>query len=106
PTTVQRCVAEPRRSARPSGRTRRSAKVPGARAIYFTHPCGLETSDGENVNLRAARGGCGRLDAFHGLEALADSANEISVPVSLENLHQVPPVAAQRAYGKAERRTT
>src|SRR2546427_5620893 len=104
PAGIRRGVAEPRRSARPSGRPRRSAKVPGARAIDFTHPRGLETSYGENVNLRAGGGGCGRLDAFHGLEALADSANEISVAVSLEKLHQEPAVAAQRANRKGERR--
>src|SRR3989449_1022490 len=104
PTRIRRGVVEPGRSARPSGRPRRSAKVPRARAIDFTHGRGLETSYGEDVDLGAGRGGCRRLDAPRRLEALAAPTTEISVAVPLEHFHHEPALAAQRTNRKRERR--
>src|SRR5207247_389414 len=88
PTGIRRGVAEPGRSACSSRGPRGSPEVPRTGPLDFTDGRGLESSHREDVDLRAGRGGCTRLDAFRGLEALADAANEISIAVPLEHLDQ------------------
>ena len=104
PAGIRRGLAEPGRSACSSRRSRGSPEVPRTGPLDFADGRGLESSHREDVDLRAGRRGCARLDAFHRLEALADAANEISVAVPLEDFDQKPAFAAERSDRKGERR--